>query len=178
MIAYLRVVAGFFAAMFTWMAVEGLVIGPAGNAVVGIALAAGLWYFAIGSPLRRRRAQIAAHHAALAARADAGHAAYVAGNLDPYSPPPTPEPLPRMRTGVKIAAGIAAGFITLTLLANLAGGDTSASSRSPGPDPTPTAPPQTPATAAGRRRHSVRPTTRQGVQTPVSRPRVRLRCPI
>jgi hypothetical protein len=119
MVAYLRVVAGFFAAMFTWMTLDMLVAAKFSTAVVAAAFAGGLWYFAVVSPLRVRRAQITARHAALAARADAGHAAFLAGHPHPYPAPPAPEPFPRMRTGVKVAIALATGLFAITLLGAL-----------------------------------------------------------
>lgn len=123
MVAYLRVLAGFLAAVFTWYCIDMLVAGAPGDALFGVVFAGGLWYFAVVSPLRVRRTQITARHAALAARADAGHAAYLAGHPYPDLVPPALEPFPRMRTGVKVAIAIATCLFALALLGALSPGD-------------------------------------------------------
>lgn len=124
---YLRVVAGFCAAVFWWTATKNLVGGDAGAGVAGLLMGAGLWYLAVGVPLRRWRKRVAAEEERLAGRADAGHAAFLAGARDPFLlPPPRPDLRPHLRRGVKIAIVIAACLFLYAVVNDIVDGDTAA----------------------------------------------------
>lgn len=124
---YLRVVAGFFAAVFWWTGTKNLVGGDVGAGVAGLLMGAGLWYLAVGVPLRRWRKRVVAEEEELADRADAGHAAFLAGAPDPFLvPPPRTDLRPHLQRGVKIAIVIAACLFVIGVVNDVADGDTEA----------------------------------------------------
>ncbi|MDG3012274.1 hypothetical protein G4X40_19215 [Rhodococcus sp. D2-41] len=119
---YLRVLAGFLAAVFVWVSLKSLVHGEIAGAVVGLLMGAGIAYLAVGQPLRQRRAHQRDEYAALAARADAAYAADLRG--DTVVPPPPPASLkPKARKGVVIAAVVAAVLFLFGVVNDLTDGD-------------------------------------------------------
>ncbi|UYP18754.1 PASTA domain-containing protein [Rhodococcus sp. Z13] len=120
---YLRVVAGMFAAISLWLAVVETINGKFGNAAFQLVFALILGYLSIGKPLRDRRHRIRAERAAIAARAEAGHRAFLAGDLNAaMTPPPEPAPAPTVRRGVVIAAAIAAVLVIVGIVGDIADG--------------------------------------------------------
>ncbi|MCX5045528.1 hypothetical protein OG921_20390 [Aldersonia sp. NBC_00410] len=120
---YLRVVAGFFAALCTWLAIVSVVQLDFGQVVVFLIFAAGLSYVALAKPLRERAARTKAANAALAARADAANAAFLAGDTRAaLAPPPSPEVARPVRKGVVVAAVVAAAFLLIGIVADIADG--------------------------------------------------------
>ncbi|MGW0175625.1 PASTA domain-containing protein [Rhodococcus sp. NPDC003322] len=119
---YWRVAAGFFAAVGTWVVVLDLVHGRFGDVLVGVLLAAGLWYLAVGKPIRDSLGRKKAEDAALAARAQAGHEAFLAGDPAAFAPPPpAPEKRP-VRRGVIIAAAVAAILVLIGIIGDISDG--------------------------------------------------------
>lgn len=119
---YWRVAAGFFAAVGTWVVVLDLVHGRFGDALVGVLLAAGLWYLAVGKPICDSLGRRKAEDAALAARAQAGHEAFLAGDPAAFAPPPpAPEKRP-VRRGVIIAAAVAAILVLIGIIGDVSDG--------------------------------------------------------
>lgn len=115
--AYLRVAAGFFAGLFLVLSFEDLFNGKLGPALAALLISAGLWYLALGKLVRDHLARVKAEKAAIAARADAGHAAFLAGDSSAYmAPPPEAAPRPPVRKGVVVASAIAAGFVLIAAL--------------------------------------------------------------
>ncbi|AOW91743.1 hypothetical protein BFN03_00990 [Rhodococcus sp. WMMA185] len=129
---YLRVVAGFFAAIFTWMAVDSVVQGDFSLVVTALLFAVGLWYLAVGKPIRDHFARIKAEKDALAARAQAGHEAFLAGDTSVAfaTPPETPAKKP-VRKGVVVASLVAAALILIGVMGDISGESDDASSQSP-----------------------------------------------
>lgn len=124
---YLRVVAGFFAAVFWWTGTKNLVGADPSAGVAGLLMGAGLWYLAVGVPLRRWRKRVAVEKERLAGRADAGHAAFLAGAPDPFLvPPPRTDLRPSLRRGVMIAIVIAASLFVIGVVSDIADGDAEA----------------------------------------------------
>ena len=112
-VPYLRVIAGFFAGICTWLVFTTLAEGDLGAALILVLFAAGLWYLAVGKLLRDRHARVKAEKDAIAARADAGHAAFLAGDAAGYMAPPPEVPRKRpVRKGV-VAASVVAGVLVL-----------------------------------------------------------------
>ena len=124
--AYLRVVAGFFAAVFVWVGFTLLFRGGIGGGVADLLIGSGLWYLALAKPIRERRAWYAEQRAALVARADADNAAFLAGRPDPLPVPAEKAEPPRMRKGVRIAIGVATALFVLCAVANLTTPDATA----------------------------------------------------
>lgn len=121
-VPYLRVVAGMFAAICLWLAVVELITGDAGQVLVQLLFAAGLGYLSVGKPLRAYLARRKAENAALAARAQAGHEAFLVGDPAAFAPPP-PAPQRRpVRRGVLIAAGVAALFVLIGIVSDISDG--------------------------------------------------------
>lgn len=121
-VPYLRVVAGFFAAVCLWLVFVDLVNGLFGEALVLLAFAAGLGYLAVGKPIREYLARQKADNDALAARAQAGHEAFLAGDPSAFAPPPpAPEKRP-VRRGVLIAAAVAAVFVVIGIVGDISDG--------------------------------------------------------
>ncbi|MFF0818292.1 PASTA domain-containing protein [Rhodococcus sp. NPDC003318] len=119
---YLRVVAGFFAAICLWLTFVDLVNGLFGDALVLMVFTAGLGYLAVGKPIREYRAQRRSANEALAARAQAGHEAFLAGDPAAFAaPPPEPEKRP-VRRGVLIAIGVAAVFVLIGIVSDIGDG--------------------------------------------------------
>lgn len=119
---YLRVLAGMFAGITLWLAVVELFHGRFSAFSIQLVFTTGLAYLAVGKPLRDYRARKRTECAGLAARAEAGHRAYLAGDPAAFaSPPPTPQS-PRIRRGVVIAALIAAAFVILGMVSDIADG--------------------------------------------------------
>ncbi|MGA4688829.1 PASTA domain-containing protein [Rhodococcus sp. AB351] len=122
-VPYLRVVAGMFAAITLWLAIVEVVNGNGADAILFVAFAAGLGYLAIGKPLRDRRKRIKAEQDAIAARAEAGHRAFLAGDVRAaMAPPPEPPKPPRIRRGVVIAAAVAGLFVLMGIIGDISDG--------------------------------------------------------
>ncbi|MEU5841578.1 PASTA domain-containing protein [Rhodococcus sp. NPDC047139] len=143
-VPYLRVVAGMFAAITLWLAVVETLNGNFAEALIQLALTAGLGYLAIGKPLRDRHKRMKAEQDAIAARAEAGHRAFLAGDVGAaLAPPPEPPKPPKVRRGVVIAAAIAGLFVLTGIL-----GDISDGLDSPSKDDATTTPQSAPRSAA------------------------------
>ena len=122
-VPYLRVVAGMFAAITLWLAIVEAVNGNEADAILFVAFAAGLGYLAIGKPLRDRRKRIKAEQDAIAARAEAGHRAFLAGDVRAaMAPPPEPPKPPRIRRGVVVAAAVAGLFVLMGIIGDISDG--------------------------------------------------------
>ncbi|SNV27080.1 lipoprotein [Rhodococcus rhodochrous] len=120
---YLRVLAGMFAGVVVWLAIVEVLHGEFGQAVFSLLIAAGLAYLAVGKPLREYRRRVQAEQAAIVARAEAGHRAYLAGDLrSAMAPPPEPPKPPRLRRGVVIAAVLAAMFVLFGIINDISDG--------------------------------------------------------
>ncbi len=63
-----------------WLALVEIIHGNVAESLIQLLFFVGLGYLAIGKPLRDRRALVEADRAALAARAEAGHQAFLAGD--------------------------------------------------------------------------------------------------
>lgn len=119
-VPYLRVVAGMFAAITLWLAIVEVVNGNFADAILFVAFAAGLGYLAIGKPLRDRRRRIKAEQDAIAARAEVGQRAFLAGDVRAaMAPPPKP---PRIRRGVVIAAAVAGLIVLMGIIGDISDG--------------------------------------------------------
>ncbi|WP_072689831.1 PASTA domain-containing protein [Rhodococcus marinonascens] len=172
---YLRVVAGFFAALFTWMAIDGVIQLDIGLAVIGLLLAGGLWYLAVGGPIRDHLARVKAESDALAARAQAGHEAFLTGDTTAaFTLPPKPPARKPVRKGVVAASLVAVTLLLIAILGDTSGGTDEASSESPSstavtPEPTtpPVAMPVAPAVQDLNTEQSVAPST-ASTSTPVA----------
>ncbi|WP_182359693.1 hypothetical protein [Tomitella gaofuii] len=130
---YLRVVAGFFAAVFLMGVVDLGLDGEVGAAIVSLLLAGALGWYAVIGPLRVRARRIREQNAATAARADAANQAYLAGDWRAAMAPPPPAP-PRLpvRRGVLAAIGVAAFFFVIAVVSVVTGsGDAATSGSSP-----------------------------------------------
>ena len=122
-VPYLRVVAGMFAAITLWLAIVETLNGNFADALVQLAFAAGLGYLAIGKPLRDRHKRVKAEQAAIAARAEAGHRAFLVGDVRAaMAPPPEPSKAPQVRRGVVVAAGIAAMIVFVGIVSDISDG--------------------------------------------------------
>lgn len=120
---YLRVVAGMFAGVVLWLATVEAIHGEFGQAVFTLLVALGLVYLAVGKPLREYRRRVKAEQAALAARAEAGHRAFLAGDLSSaLAPPPEAPKPPHIRRGVVIAAVLAAAFVLFGIINDISDG--------------------------------------------------------
>ncbi|SEB98445.1 hypothetical protein SAMN04490240_0866 [Rhodococcus pyridinivorans] len=143
-VPYLRVVAGMFAAITLWLAIVEVVNGNFADAILFVAFAAGLGYLAIGKPLRDRRKRIKAEQDAIAARAEAGHRAFLAGDVRAaMAPPPAPPKPARIRRGVVIAAAVAGLLVFMGIINDISDG-----LDSPTKDDASTTPQPTPRAAA------------------------------
>ncbi|WP_137723546.1 PASTA domain-containing protein [Prescottella subtropica] len=133
---YLRVVAGFFAGVCTWVAIVDLIHLDVGAAVISLLFAAGLWYLAVGRPIRDHLARIKADNAALAARAQAGHEAFLAGNTAAaFAPPPEAAPRKPIRKGVLAASILAALFVLIGIIGDISDGLDNTSTTTPSTQP-------------------------------------------
>lgn len=150
---YLRVIAGFFAGVATWLTVVSLVQLDFGSVVIFLVMAAGLWYLAVGRPIRNHFARVKADNDALAARAEAGHEAFLAGDTSAaLAPPPEVQAKKPVRRGVVIASLVAAGFVLIGIIGDISDGldnnssteSTTRTSATPAPAPV-SAPPAAPA---------------------------------
>ncbi|UPW06468.1 PASTA domain-containing protein [Rhodococcus pyridinivorans] len=122
-VPYLRVVAGMFAAITLWLAIVEVVNGNLADAILFVAFAAGLGYLAIGKPLRDHRRRIKAEQDAIAARAEVGHRAFLAGDVRAaMAPPPEPPKPPRIRRGVVIAAAVAGLIVLMGIIGDISDG--------------------------------------------------------
>ncbi|AKE91788.1 PASTA domain-containing protein [Rhodococcus aetherivorans] len=119
---YLRVVAGMFAAIFVWMAFLYVIHGDVAGFLLMLGIGLGLGYLAVGKLVRDRRARFEAERAALGARAESGHRAYLAGDPAAFAPPPDPTPRPPVRRGVVIAAAVAALFVAFGIITDIQDG--------------------------------------------------------
>ncbi|WP_433610906.1 hypothetical protein [Prescottella agglutinans] len=120
---YLRVLAGFFAGMFTWLAIVSLVQLDIALLVTFVLFAAGLWYLAVGRPIRDYLARIKADNDALAARAQAGHEAFLAGDTDlAFAAPPEPPVKKPIRKGVLAASLVAAALLLMGIIGDIGDG--------------------------------------------------------
>nr|WP_206038196.1 hypothetical protein [Rhodococcus sp. HNM0569] len=139
-----------FAAICLWLVFVDVVNGRFGSALVGLIVAAGLGYLAVGKPIREYLARRKAENEALAARAQAGHEAFVAGDPAAFAPPPPlPEKQP-VRRGVIIASVAASMLVLIGIISDISDGldpetgtDTTGNSQ-----PVPPAPAPAPAQAA------------------------------
>lgn len=120
--AYLRVVAGMFGYIFLLGAVDFLFHTVYSTSIVMLLMAVGLLWFALYQPIRESNARREAREAALIARAEAGHAAFLARDPAAFAPPPPVEPEPRMAAGLKVVIAIAVGFALLVTLGVVFGG--------------------------------------------------------
>ncbi|QKT14001.1 hypothetical protein HUN07_07540 [Rhodococcus sp. W8901] len=151
-IPYLRVLAGFFAGVVTWLAIVSLVQLDFGSVGISLIMAAGLWYLAVGRPIRNHFARIKAEKDALAARAQAGHEAFLAGDTSAaFAPPPEAPTKQPVRRGVVIASAVAAAFVLIGIIGDISDGldhdsSTEDTSRTPA---TLAPPPAVPAAPAG-----------------------------
>ncbi|CAM2786588.1 PASTA domain-containing protein [Prescottella defluvii] len=154
---YLRVIAGLFAGVATWLAIVSLVQLDFGSVAIFLIMAAGLWYLAIGRPIRDHFARIKAEKDALAARAQAGHEAFLAGDTSAaFAPPPEAPAKKPVRRGVVIASAFAAVFVLIGIIGDISDGldpdssteDTTKTSATPVPAPAAPAPPAAPAVQA------------------------------
>lgn len=121
-VPYLRILAGMFAGITLWLAIVALINGTAEQVVVQLVFTAILTYLAIGKPLRDYRARVKAERDALAARADAGHRAYLAGDPAAFAPPPPPTQPVKVRRGLVIAAALAAAFVLIAIVSDISDG--------------------------------------------------------
>ena len=148
---YLRVVAGFFSAVFLWGTVGLGLDGEAGAAVFALVLAVALGWYAAVTPLRMRARRIRSRQEAMAARADAGHRAYLSGDLGAaMAPPPPVAPVPPVRRGVKAAIVVAVALFAMAVLGSLVGEDQGAGTSGMGAVPGPVPPAAPGAVSAGR----------------------------
>lgn len=149
---YLRVVAGFFAGMCTWLAIASLVQMDIASVVIFLLFAAGLWYLAAGRPIRDHFARIKAENDALAARAQSGHEAFLAGDTAAaFAPPPESPARKPIRQGVVAASVVAAVLVLMGVIGDISDGlerASSASKSSTAATPVPTAPDAWPPTPA------------------------------
>ncbi|MDN5757448.1 MAG: hypothetical protein L0H59_02780 [Tomitella sp.] len=119
---YLRVLAGFFAAIFLLGTVSIAVDGDFGGAVASAVFAIALGAYAAVSPLRTRMRRDRAEQQAVAARADAAHQAYLAGDYgQALAPPPAPVPRQPVRKGVLVASAVAAFFVVIAVIGTIVG---------------------------------------------------------
>ncbi|MCL2535025.1 MAG: hypothetical protein FWE39_12755 [Nocardiaceae bacterium] len=120
---YLRVVAGFVAGVCTWLAIVSLVQLDITSVVIFLLFAAGLWYLAVGRPIRDHLARIKADNDALAARAQAGHEAFLAGDTDAaFAAPPEPPVRKPIRKGVVAASIVAAALLLIGIIGDISDG--------------------------------------------------------
>lgn len=119
---YLRVLAGMFAGITLWLAIVELINGNVVPALVQWMFTVGLVYLAIGKLIRERRARVKAERDSLAARAEAGHRAFLAGHPAAFAPPPPPPPPSKVRRGVVIAAVVAAFFVLIGIISDISDG--------------------------------------------------------
>lgn len=149
---YLRVVAGFFAGMCTWLAIASLVQMDIASVVIFLLFAAGLWYLAVGRPIRDHFARIKAENDALAARAQSGHEAFLAGDTAAaFAPPPEPPTRKPIHKGVVAASVVAAVLVLIGVIGDISDGLESASPElkpSTAVTPVPTVPGASPPTPA------------------------------
>ncbi|MFD4469668.1 PASTA domain-containing protein [Rhodococcus sp. NPDC058505] len=151
---YLRVFAGMLAAICLWLAFVELINGNVGQALAQVLFAAGLGYLAVGRPIRDHLARVRAEKAGLAARAQAGHEAFLAGDPAAFAPPPEPQPTKPMRRGVLVAIAVAAVFVLIGIVGDIGDGldvesdtDTTTAQPTPAATPPPAATPAEPAAA-------------------------------
>ncbi|WP_068273647.1 hypothetical protein [Aldersonia kunmingensis] len=151
---YLRVLAGFFAAVCTWLIVVSAIQVDFGQVVTMTVFAAGLWYLALAKPIRDHIARVKARNAAIVARADAANAAFMAGDTAAAlaAPPPVYAP-PPVRKGVVAAAIVAAGLTVIGIATDISDGFDESEDQSP-PSSTQPVP-----TSAARATTSASPTT-------------------
>jgi Protein of unknown function (DUF1524)/Excalibur calcium-binding domain len=139
---YMRVLAGMFAGICLWLALTEVVNGDIGQTVTQLLFAAALGYLAVGQSIRVHRARVKAERDALAARADAGNAAFLAGDPAAFAPPPPLPEKPKMRRGVVTAAVIAAVVVLIGIIADLSVGlDDPSQARDHSAPPSPTSAP-------------------------------------
>ncbi|MFZ2526147.1 MAG: hypothetical protein WAX14_00615 [Rhodococcus sp. (in: high G+C Gram-positive bacteria)] len=119
---YLRVLAGMFAGITLWLAVVALVQGTIPDAIVQLMFAVGLTYLAVGKPIRDYRARQKARYTGLAARAEAGHRAYLAGDPAAFASPPPESAPPTVRRGVVVAGILAAVFVIFGIISDISDG--------------------------------------------------------
>lgn len=114
---YLRVVSGFCGAVMLTTAVGLVVQAEYPAAVFAFLVAAVLGWYGVVSPLRGTARARGEQNSALAARADAGHRAFRAGDMaGALATPPQRPSRPRPRPGVIAAIAAAALFYTLFLV--------------------------------------------------------------
>ncbi|WP_240794745.1 hypothetical protein [Rhodococcus zopfii] len=140
---YLRVLAGMFAGITLWLAFVELIHGKFSPALFQLLFTAGLVYLAVGKPLRDLRVRKQAEYAGLAARAEAGHRAYLAGDPAAFAPPPPPAQPPKFRRGIVIASLFAAAFVTFGIISDISDG-----LDAPSDENSPTTAPATPSSKA------------------------------
>ncbi|HET8994275.1 MAG TPA: hypothetical protein VFN32_10785 [Rhodococcus sp. (in: high G+C Gram-positive bacteria)] len=119
---YLRVLAGMFAGITLWLAIVEVIHGNVGPALVQLMFTVGLGYLAVGKLIREHRSRVKAERDSLAARAEAGHRAFLAGDPAAFAPPPPPPPPSRVRRGVVIAMVVAAFFVLFGIISDISDG--------------------------------------------------------
>ncbi|WP_240960122.1 hypothetical protein [Rhodococcus sp. HNM0563] len=119
---YLRVLAGMFAGITLWLAIVELIHGNAGPALVQLIFTVGLVYLAVGKLIREHYLRVAAERDALAARAEAGHRAFLAGHPAAFAPPPPLPPPSKARRGVVVAVVVAAFFVLIGIVSDISDG--------------------------------------------------------
>lgn len=119
---YLRVLAGMFASITLWLAIVELIHGNVGPALVQLMFTVGLVYLAVGKLIREHYLRVAAERDALAARAEAGHRAFLAGHPAAFAPPPPLPPPSKARRGVVIAVVVAAFFVLIGIVSDISDG--------------------------------------------------------
>ncbi|TJZ76994.1 hypothetical protein FCG67_14125 [Rhodococcus oryzae] len=159
---YLRVLAGLFAAICTWLAIVELINGDFGQLVVQLLFAAGLWYLALGKPIRDHLARVKVEQSGLAARAQAGHEAFLAGDPAAFGPPPEAPKPPPVRKGVIVASGIAALLVVVGIVSDIGDGLDNES------DSAPTSAMNEPASAAARQAETAGRATMSAQPVPVA----------
>ncbi len=92
---YLRVLAGMFAGITLWLAIVELIHGNVGSALVQLMFTVGLVYLAVGTLIRQHRSRVKAERDSLAARAEAGHRAFLAGHPAAFAAPTSTAADPR-----------------------------------------------------------------------------------
>lgn len=111
-----------FAGITLWLAIVELIHGNVGQALVQLMFTVGLVYLAVGKLIREHRSRVKAERDALAARAEAGHRAFLAGHPAAFAPPPPPPPPSKVRRGVVIAVVVAAFFVLIGIVSDISDG--------------------------------------------------------
>ncbi|UGQ41875.1 PASTA domain-containing protein [Rhodococcus aetherivorans] len=111
-----------FAVIFLWLAFLYVIYGDVAGFFFMLVVGCGLGYLAVGRLIRDRRARTKAESEALAARAEAGHRAFLAGDPAAFALPPEPTPRQPVRRGVVVAAAGAALFVIFGIITDIQNG--------------------------------------------------------